>query len=214
MSDHATLPVAKLSEAPALDEIHLWSLAYRREQHREPLLRVLARYLGGEPSAVALVEGAYGRPELAHGHPEALHFNWSHSGERALVAVARSVQPGIDLELTGRRPQRAVEAIARRFFAAEESAWLEQLPPADRGRAFLQLWTAKEALLKAHGQGLSFGLHRVRVTFDQGAPLLHAFDEEHVDAWQLRSLPIGPGYVAALAWRGGPMHLRWMTPSR
>lgn len=212
MSDHATLPAAKLSEAPGLDEIHLWSIRYRRELGREPLLHVLARYLGGEPSAIALTAGPYGRPGLALGHPDPLHFNWSHSGERALIAVARSVQPGIDLELADRRPQRAVDALARRFFAAEESAWLGQLAPAGRGLAFLQLWTAKEAVLKAHGQGISFGLHRVHVASGQGGLVLQAFDGEHVDAWQLRSLPIEHGYVAALAWRGGAMHLRWMTP--
>ena len=36
--------------------------------------------------------------ELAIGHDQSLGFNWSHSGDQALIAVGRHIMPGVDLE--------------------------------------------------------------------------------------------------------------------
>ena len=49
-------------------------------------------------------------------------------------------------------------AIARRFFAAEESAQLEACGSDERSLLFHQWWTRKEAVLKATGIGLRGGL--------------------------------------------------------
>lgn len=208
--DHPATPSAKLAEPLEVDEIHLWSLAYRSEQGRQPLRQILGRYLACAADAVQLVESSHGRPELASTPTLPLHFNWSHSGQRALVAVARTTQPGIDLEQHGRRPRHRVDAIARRFFAPGEIAFLAALAPERKEAAFLRLWTAKEALLKAHGQGLSYGLHRVAVDADAAQPRVHAFEGEDPSCWQLQALTVDDGHVAALAWRGRPMRLRWM----
>ncbi|HZX70296.1 MAG TPA: 4'-phosphopantetheinyl transferase superfamily protein, partial [Rhodanobacter sp.] len=147
------------------DAIHVWHLDYRPAQGRGPLLQTLAAYLGVEANQVGLVEGAHGRPRLDpalfSGHTSALDFNWSHSGHHALIAIARGIAPGIDIER--RRPQPRALRLARRFFASDEATALAALPEEARATAFLDLWTAKEALLKAHGRGIGFGLSRVRV---------------------------------------------------
>jgi 4'-phosphopantetheinyl transferase len=143
------------------DEIHVWHLAYRREQGRAPLRRVLAAYLGIDADAVTLVDGEHGRPALATSHDQSLGFNWSHSGDQALIALGRHVMPGIDVERRRERP-RALE-IAQRYFSIDEAATLATLPAVDRSTAFLELWTAKEAVLKALGRGIAFGLHRLSI---------------------------------------------------
>ena len=48
-------------------------------------------------------------------------------------------------------------ALAKRFFTAAELAGM------DSGSSFLELWTAKEAILKLEGTGISGGLDRARI---------------------------------------------------
>jgi 4'-phosphopantetheinyl transferase len=64
------------------------------------------------------------------------------------------------------------------------------------------LWCAKEAVLKAHGRGLAFGLHRLAFAERDGALALVRADSALGDAadWQLREFVPHPGYRAALAW--------------
>src|SRR5699024_314193 len=66
---------------------------------------------------------------------------------------------GCDLELARPRP-RALE-IAQRYFTAAEAGWLARLDGPAREAAFVRIWCAKEAMLKAHGRGIAFGLHRL-----------------------------------------------------
>jgi 4'-phosphopantetheinyl transferase len=190
------------------DEIHVWWLGYRRELGRAPLRALLAAYLGAPPDSLLLIDGEHGRPALAAPH-DSLAFNWSHSGDRALLAIARGVVPGIDLERWRPRP-RALE-IAQRFFCAEEAMALAMLDAERRTDAFLELWTAKEAVLKALGHGIAFGLDRLRFTVPPAAPGLLWLDEDDASQWQLQRLPADGEFVATLAWRGAPRRIRTWT---
>jgi 4'-phosphopantetheinyl transferase len=95
--------------------------------------------------------GPHGKPALPAGSVDAstaapLHFNLSHSGDLALIAIA-PVPVGIDLE---RDAPPDADALARTWFTPAEQVRLQ------RGEAdFLTLWTAREAVLKAAGTGLS-----------------------------------------------------------
>ncbi|EQD33870.1 4'-phosphopantetheinyl transferase [mine drainage metagenome] len=53
-------------------------------------------------------------------------------------------------------------ALAQRHFTAAETDILHSLPEAERLQAFYALWTAKEAVLKAAGVGISYGLDQGR----------------------------------------------------
>lgn len=208
MSEHVRPPITKLAEPLGDDEIHVWSCGYRPATGREPLRRLLARYLEVNPESIRLGKESHGRPVLDDPGRGVLHFNWTHSGERALVAVARAVQPGIDLEHRARRRRDVVE-LARRFFHPVETAAIERRQEADQALCFLRLWTCKEALLKAHGRGLAFGMDRVAVSLDRGSPELLAFDGEPLPAWHLQELICDDAWVAALAWRGPGLRVRW-----
>jgi 4'-phosphopantetheinyl transferase len=185
--------------------VHVWRLRYDRAQGRAPLRAVLAAYLGVPPARVELAAGPHGRPVLAAGLDDALGFNWSHSGAQAFLAVARGLAPGIDLERVRPRPH-ALE-IARRYFAPAEADWLAALPDAARDAASLRLWTAKEAVLKALGRGLAFGLHRLEIGLDDGTPRLRRLESQRPADWQLHAVPADDGHVAALAWHGGPRRI-------
>jgi 4'-phosphopantetheinyl transferase len=190
------------------DEIHVWRLGYRRELGRAPLRALLSDYLGLPPETLVLIDGEYGRPALAAPH-DALAFNWSHSGDRALLAIARGIAPGIDIERRSARP-RALE-IAQRYFCAEEADALAMLDATQLPTAFMELWTAKEAVLKALGRGIAFGLDRLRFAVSPAAPDLLWLDQDDVSQWQLQRLPDDGDFVATLAWRGAPRRIRIWT---
>ncbi len=147
---------------------------------------LLAGYLNLPPESVAFtVEGA-GKPRLAA--PGAISFNLSHSGVYAAAVVSRGRNVGIDIEEI--RPNVAWRDIAGRFFSAEEAVWLDSMPEPE---SFFRLWTAKEAVLKAAGTGLTAPLDRIRVRPGEDAP-----------PWNLRELDLAPGYAATLAFDGPP----------
>jgi 4'-phosphopantetheinyl transferase len=200
---------ANVAEHLRDDEIHVWHLPYHRRRGRAPLRSLLAGYLGIDAHQLALAEGVHGRPALAGAQDPSLDFNWSHSGEHALIAIARSIRPGIDLECLRRRP-RALD-IARRYFSADEVAALSAVPEAGRSAAFLELWTAKEAVLKALGRGIAFGLERLSICRVDGQLALRRLDGDDAGAWQLHALRIDSSLVAALAWRGEQRRIRLWT---
>ena len=167
----------------------------------EPLARAwLAARLQVDASSLSLRRDDRGRPRL---DPPLAHLdcNWSHSGEHLLVAWGEGLMVGVDLERL--RPRPRAQALARRFFTAAESAWLAAIPGPGRETAFARLWCAKEAVLKAHGHGLSFGLERLRFAEHDGVLALVECDAALGAAadWSLQELAPVPGYVGALAWR-------------
>ncbi|MER3546158.1 MAG: 4-phosphopantetheinyl transferase [Rhodanobacteraceae bacterium] len=188
--------------APRLaDAIHLWRLPYRHEQGRAPLRALLADYLNVDAASLTLREDAHGKPRLLGQDARDLQFNWSHSGGFAVVAITRDLEVGVDIEQA--RTLRALE-LSRRFFSVEEAEALARCDEAVCEQSFLQLWCAKEAVLKALGRGLAFGLRRVEFAREanQWRPLRFEAEAGPVAGWQV--LPVVPatGCCGALAWRG------------
>jgi 4'-phosphopantetheinyl transferase len=192
--------VASVARQLRDDEIHVWRISYQRQQKRGPLVQLLGVYLDMRGDEVRLIDGEFGRPSLDPTYGTSLGFNWSHSGDYALVAISRHLAPGIDIER--RRPRNRSVDIAEHYFHRDEFAALVSLPPAARSDAFLELWTAKEAVLKALGRGIAFGLDRLHVASAGGRLELRWLDGDDACAWQLQRLDIGNDYRAALAWRG------------
>ena len=206
--------------APRLDDhaIHLWRLPYASSQRRAPLVAVLAGYLGVAESIVALDEDARGKPYLSRSTPAPSddvlpEFNWSHSGDHALIAVSRHGAVGVDIERPGKN-LRAIE-IARRFFDGSEADALEALDPDARDRAFIGLWCAKEAVLKAVGEGLSFGLARLAFAHVGGPDWELARTDPALgdpSDWQVSGFDPEPGYRGSVAWRGGHRRIFGFQP--
>jgi 4'-phosphopantetheinyl transferase len=132
------------------------ALRCRYEIGRGLLRELLGRSIGVAADQVRLCETDRGRPAI-EGRGEELDFNATHSGDLWAVALGRGVRVGIDIEGVGRT--RETLALAERFFTGTEAAYLRGIDgERERGRAFLELWTAKEAVLKGSGEGISGGL--------------------------------------------------------
>lgn len=180
---------------------------------RTELDRLLRAYTGRE-QAPALLRGTHGKPHAPDA--DGIEFNLSHCGPYLLLAFAREQALGVDIERL--RARASVLALARRFFDTEEAAALERLPGPVRDASFLHLWTRKEAVLKALGDGLQFGLHRLAFAVDaDGAVggLRHiAGDGGAADGWHLRTFTPAAGVIGALAWQGPERHVRLLRLAR
>lgn len=151
-------------------------------------LRVLlARALGCALSDVEYQATAQGKPELVSG---GVQFNLSHSGDRALVAISRAGAVGVDVEHC--RSRARLLQLAGRFFAADEVTYVQSAR--DSTHAFYQIWTAKEAYLKALGVGLAGGLDRFSVVDDAGG------FKSQLGPWHLKAVSLSglyQGYLVA-----------------
>lgn len=129
--------------------------------------RLLAETTGTAPDTLRFAAGPHGKPRLDP--PCGVAFNLSHSGRVVVIATAGLEVLGVDVErLTLDRPHAR---LAARFFAEAEAAAVAAAPAGPRRRRlFCHLWTAKEAVLKALGTGLTVPLREVVVDPDPDRP--------------------------------------------
>lgn len=123
---------------------------------------LLGQYLACDPQVLEFTYGVHGKPILQSPRTEfPLEFNLTHSGALALYAFSLEYPLGIDLEQI--RPDFTYLAIAQRFFSPQEVSSLLSLPSAEQSAAFFQIWTAKEAYIKAAGGSVFAGLSQFEV---------------------------------------------------
>jgi 4'-phosphopantetheinyl transferase len=165
------------------------------------LLRLLlGHHLDTEPAGLNFTCRPAGKPELDPPH-SGLHFNLAHCEDCALLAITRLGPLGVDLERVRELPD--FEELVGRFFSVREATAFARLLPAQKPRAFFNLWTRKEAWLKATGDGIAEGLDKVEVSFLPGeaARVLALPGDDAPEAWTVRELQFAAGFVAALAIR-------------
>lgn len=194
----ASAPPAQLADAIQVWFVENWP-APRKAAESLALRALLASYLGTRPEYLQIVRDQHGKPRIAN---STLEFNLSHTRSSALVGICDGNPLGVDLEHLGR--QRPVLQLAQRFFAPSEASALSVLDPVRRQTAFLELWCCKEAVLKALGRGLAFGLARVEFALDdRGEPQsLIRVGEDLPHDWHVVRLHPSPEFAAALAWHG------------
>ena len=167
---------------------------------RGALRSILAGYTGLAPREIEFSYSEHGKPKLLIA-PLNVCFNVSHSGDRAMIAVALARDLGVDIE--AHRANVEIDQLSERFFSAREREVLRSLPPAKRTLAFYRCWTLKEAFLKAQGVGLSRSLGSFDVDLNTGQGLLATRpDPDEAKRWSLIELEAPEGYSAAAAAEG------------
>jgi len=215
---HANLAVAeqsidrllKLLDTDEQSRAARFLVAHAREQYivSHAFLRVvLGRYLQIQPLAIRFSTTANGKPELADGgNPR---FNLSHTDGTAAIALAHGRRVGIDVERI--RDNLNPLELATRFFSAQECDWLRSQPISERLHAFFACWTAKEAYIKACGEGLSMGLAGFAVIPKaRNAQLqLEIFGQpEQSKNWLIQQLDLQPEVCAAVAGEAADLAIR------
>jgi 4'-phosphopantetheinyl transferase len=140
---------------------------------RGALRVILAERLSIAPEALRFQQGPHGKPNLSGGPG----FNLSHCQDLALIAVTADSQAvGVDVERV--RPIPELDSIEERYFSVEERSFLAAAAFADKPRAFLTLWTRREAAAKALGLDLQAALSTIKVpVYVPGGTALSAIAE-------------------------------------
>lgn len=192
-----TLDATELSRA---GQFHAPEHARRYVAARGLLRLVLSYYLGCGPREIAFEPGTYGKPGLKCPDDSGLKFNLSHSGGILAIAVARR-EVGVDVERID--PAVPVDEIARFVFSPAEQSLLAAMPHPERTKAFYRLWTRKEALLKATGEGLN----QLSPDIDT---LTHSVLVRPGRTWHVRDFKPGEGYAGALAVDSEDVRVKYM----
>lgn len=195
--DPVDTSVLSAAEVRRADAFHFARDRVSYSVTRSSLRILLGRYLKADPREIRIDLHPDGKPYLRG--ESGLRFNVSHSHEVALLAFARQVEVGVDVEF--RREEVAVEELAERFFAAEERRAVIEASGEEKRKQFYDIWSAKEACVKASGAGLQVPLEAFSVITalvgNGGVVELPLRGER--EGFRLYPVPQVDGYAAALA---------------
>lgn len=108
-------------------------------------------------------------------------------------AVARGVDVGLDVELIDRAVGE--RGISMRYFTQAENAFIHACPDGERPARFVELWTLKEAYIKAVGRGFAHD--------GAGDLVLDPPPGESADEWTFALFAPAPRARMAVAIRDG-----------
>lgn len=166
------------------------------------LRQILAGYVDTPPDQVSMVRPLCHQCGKQHAKPvlnttvhrQGFRFNLAHTHDLALVAVARSVEVGIDVENVDRS---SLEHLIN-FLSPDEEASVNDVTPGLRARMILRYWVRKEAYLKGTGEGLRTVLSTIDVSRDR-VSRDPASSVDTCGSWRLLDVCVGTRHVAAVA---------------
>lgn len=200
-----------LAEAVLLLDTEELARAHRQRlaSHREALLLTyglhrlwLGRVLQVPAKDVPIGRDPVGCPILAGGR---YATSLSHSGGFAAFAATNQGPVGIDIEPLSRAP--TLPEIADAVCSPGEAGHVSALGIVQRGRALLDLWIRKEAMLKAAGVGLAVEM----TSFDAPLETLVSVPEGADVHLQVSMVDAAPRARAAVARAPGvKVHAHWL----
>ena len=170
---------------------------------RAALRWTLARRLGIDPAAVPIRRGERGRPMLDEGR--APDFNVTHTLGVALIAHLDRPGWRVGVDVEGVDRTLSHDALARKFLTARERDAISALDDDARRRAFLRLWTCKEAMSKATGEGLSAPFREIGIDTTSGLVVREGPEPYTPHRWTLHPVPVSDDLYATVAlWSATP----------
>lgn len=154
------------------------------------LREIAGRYLQQAPKSIQFAYNDFKKPFLKD-YPS-LQFNLSHSADRALIAFTKDNPVGVDIELM---KELFTSEIITRYCHSDEIAFFNGLPNHEKCAAFFQLWTRKEALIKAVGQGLKIPLNSFAVSL---VPCIEKVTIEN-HPWIVQPVAVNVPFCASIA---------------
>jgi 4'-phosphopantetheinyl transferase len=170
---------------------------FEKHRHQYLITRALVRSVLShydnslKPNQWEFTKNKYGKPSVSNSAREnAVQFNLSHTDQLVVMAVTHHKEIGVDVEYLPRLGKPL--EIANHFFSPNEVKQLLALPAEQQRNRFFDLWTLKEAYIKACGMGLSIPLDHFSFSFSDQKKIQIEFIPERNDQpelwqfWQIK----------------------------
>lgn len=183
---------------------------FARDRHQYLITRALLRsvlslYVSSiSPEAWQFKKNSYSKPYIENFPlPFAINFNLSHTEKMIVLAITPDRDIGVDVEFLLRRS--ITLDIAKRYFSEVEFQDLSALPIEQQKKRFFDLWTLKEAYIKACGMGLAIPLDHFSYSFPRSGEIQISFDsnrDDHPEYWSLWQIKPNDTHIVSLAVQG------------
>lgn len=175
------------SEIRRYKQLKIQSKAHEFAFTRAHLRLLLAQIIGKEASDISLMSDAHGKPFWSDN--EDITFNVSHSQGHCLIVIDPKQQTrlGIDIEL---HRETDILGLSKRYFSErEQQVLIDCDDEALQKQYFFNIWSRKEAVVKAHGKGIGLGLQGFTVSADEHARIIESHERlSFMESWQLFNL--------------------------
>lgn len=186
-----------------LPELQPYEISRAQQYHRQEdrmrysytrrILRILVgRYLKQEPNSIQFATGINKKPEIKD--TTDWHINVSHSGNWILAAIGKE-SVGVDTEKINL--DMPFQDMLSASFSQEEQRYVNE--SSDSRSAFYELWTRKEALVKATAKGLDDDFPQV-----PSLKGIHTIDSKLIGTvgnWTVAGFTVADAYLGAVAYR-------------
>lgn len=116
------------------------------------LRMLISYYIKIRPEEIVIHRSKYGKPYIQEINKSNINFNLSHSNKKIIISFY-IFDIGVDIEYI--RTLTDIESISKFIFSEQEQLILTRYVDDAKIYKFFEIWTKKEALLKAIGIGLN-----------------------------------------------------------
>jgi len=181
---------------------------FEKDRHVFAITRAILRLMFSQllkikPSEIKLKKNDYGKPYLDGSHNSNIFFNVSHSKNYAIIGINLDSEIGVDIEFVNEK--FITDEIAKNYFSKYEIDKYFSLSEHKKVKSFFNLWTRKEAYIKAKGMGLSIPLNSFDISLDETSPIIIKIGNKiNISDWHINNLSINNDYCASLIYSGQP----------
>ena len=150
---------------------------------------IIGNYLDYRPVDLIFKKNRYQKPYITVPNTT-VQFNVSISSNRFVAVFCLHDVLGVDIELI--RHIDHMNPLTTDFLTSNEVAWINKHPESMHDKLFFNIWTMKEAFIKAIGKGLLFELNTIDVISDNPIPF-------RGESWYIKPFTIFDDCSSALA---------------
>jgi len=178
------------------DQYHTKALSHKYVISHGILRLILSYYTKQCPQDIEFTHNEYGKPFLKNSN---IYFNMSHSHNKASYIVALNYKVGIDIEYHD--DNLDVMRLSDFVLTSQEIMFLKSSEDKEKLATFYRLWTMKESLIKANGQGLSYPINSIEaLNLLPGDKILLTNKEDNLEQelyiYKLKVSPAYSGFIA------------------